>query len=123
MHRNKKTIAIIQARTGSKRLPNKVILPIAGKPSLHYVIERTKRSKYIDKIILATTTNKSDDQLEQIAKTANIEFFRGEEEDVIERFTNCLNSQPEEYDYLVRVNADNFLICPEIIDLTLEEII
>jgi len=120
---NKNIIGIIQARSGSTRLPNKVLLPICGKPSLHYVIERSKLSKYIDKLVLATTTNTLDGNVALIGNENRIDVFRGSENDVLGRFYKCLNQLNDDFDYIVRINADNFLICPEVIDHALEEII
>ena len=76
---------IIEARTTSRRLPNKVLLPVLGKPILYWLINRIKKIKEIDEIILATTINKSDDILVNFAKKNNIKFFRGSEENVVSR--------------------------------------
>jgi len=81
----KKIGCIIEARTTSKRLPNKVLLPVLGKPILYWLINRIKKIKEIDEIILATTTNKTDDVLVNFAKKNNIKFFRGSEENVVSR--------------------------------------
>lgn len=119
----KPVVAIIQARSGSQRLPNKVTLPIGGRPALFYVIERTKRSRLIDHIILATTTAPRDAALAALGEACGITVFRGSEEDVLGRFVSSLTAQTVPFEYLARVNADNFVICPEVIDLALEDLV
>ena len=65
---NKKVGCIIEARTNSRRLPNKVLLPVLNKPILYWLIKRIKKIKKIKQIILATTINKNDDILVKFAK-------------------------------------------------------
>ena len=82
---NKKIGCIIEARTNSRRLPNKVLLPVLGKPILFWLIKRIKKIKQIDKIILATTKNKNDDILVNFAIKNKINYFRGSENNVVKR--------------------------------------
>ena len=77
--------ATLQVRMNSQRLPGKVLMPISGKPMLLYLINRLKKSRYIDKLIVCTTTNKSDNEIEKICNKNNILCFRGSENDVLER--------------------------------------
>jgi len=79
-------VAIIQARIGSTRLPGKVLKKVAGRPLLEYMIERAKKAKTLDAIILATTIKKEDAKLSQIAKRQKIDFFQGSEADVLDRY-------------------------------------
>ena len=106
MEKLKKTICIIQARTGSTRLPEKVLFKIKGKSILEIVIDRLKKSKKINQIILATTRKTEDKKLIRIAKKKNIDFFRGEDENVLKRYYSC--SKKYKPDIIVRVTAD----CP-----------
>lgn len=76
---------IIEARMNSSRLPGKVLLDVAGKPSILRQIERISRSKYIDGIVVATTINPDDDPLVEVLQKENILFFRGSEDDVLGR--------------------------------------
>ena len=85
-----KIAATIQARTGSSRLPNKVMLPILGEPMLARQVERIKRSQLIDEIIIATSTKKQDDCLEDLAGAIGISCFRGSEDLVIDRVIGAL---------------------------------
>jgi len=116
-----KITAIIQARTGSTRLPNKVLLQINGRPLLWHVINRLKFSKKIDEIVLATTVNPSDDLLEDFAKTNGINYFRGSENDVLDRYYQC--AKKYEPDVVIRITADCPLIDPEVVDRVVENFI
>ncbi len=110
----KKVGCIILARTNSRRLPNKVLLPVLGKPILYWLIKRIKKIRSIDKIILATTLNKSDDILVNFAIKNKIKFFRGSENNVVKRL----------YDAAKKFNLKNILEitgdCP-IIDINIIE--
>lgn len=109
-----KIVAIIQARTGSSRLPAKMLMKLSGKPILHWVIHRTLKSEFVDQIVLATTTNPKDDPIEMIGKEFGIEVFRGSENDVLSRYYEvALNVKA---DTIVRICADNPFIAPEEID-------
>jgi len=81
----KKSGCIIVARTNSRRLPGKVLLPVLGKPILYWLIKRIKKIGIFEEIILATTTNKSDDVLVRLAIKNKIKFFRGSENNVVKR--------------------------------------
>ena len=67
---------IIQARLSSKRLPKKVLLKVNDKPLLKFLIERVKRSKYKNRIIVATSSNNSDNSIEKFCKNEKINCFR-----------------------------------------------
>lgn len=111
---DKMIAGIIQARNGSKRLPYKSIYPLGGKPLLYGFIERAKRAKLIDKLVLATTKNKEDDVLCVIAEDCGIDFFRGSTDDLIDRIYKCALYYGS--DTIVRLCADNPLIEGEEID-------
>tara|TARA_B100000767_G_C19657967_1_gene489727 strand:- start:221 stop:958 length:738 start_codon:yes stop_codon:yes gene_type:complete len=100
-----KVIAIIQARTGSTRLPNKVFYEISGKPLLHHVVERIRPSSEIDKIVVATTKSKNDDLINNWAKENGISCFRGSEENVLERYYYA--AEKYNADLIVRITADD----------------
>ena len=111
---------IIQARTGSTRLPRKVMQKI-DKVSLvlDYVINQVKSSKRIEKIIVATTELIEDDVICEHLSSQKIEFFRGSSEDVLDRYYQC--AKKFSIDNIVRITADNPLIDPNIIDLIIDE--
>ena len=79
-------VLIIQARMGSARLPKKTILELAGKPLVVRILERVKRVKNIDEIVLATSVLPQDDVLEDLAKSNNVKSFRGSHEDLVDRY-------------------------------------
>ena len=114
MDKKNNVVAIVQARMGSERLPGKVLMDIVGKPMLWHVINRIKHSKYINKIIIATTTNKDDDQIEDFCKTYNIDFYRGSEDDVLDRYYQT--AELRNADIIVRITSDCPLIDSEVID-------
>ena len=99
---------------GAERLPGKVLMDIVGRPMLWHVINRIKHSKYINKIIIATTTNKDDDQIEDFCKTYNIDFYRGSEDDVLDRYYQT--AELWNADIIVRITSDCPLIDSEVID-------
>jgi spore coat polysaccharide biosynthesis protein SpsF len=100
--------AIIQARMQSSRLPGKILLPLPlnSEVSLvEHVIHSILRTECIDTCVLAATTNKADDDLEQVAQKCNITLYRGSEKDVLSRFVEL--TALYEFDVIVRVTADN----------------
>ncbi len=111
---------IIQARTGSTRLPKKVIEKIDNKNTvLDYVLNQVKCSKKIEKIIVATTNLIEDDIICQHVNLQKIECFRGSSDDVLDRFYQC--AKKNSIDSIVRITADNPLIDPNIIDRVIDE--
>ncbi|MCK8523333.1 glycosyltransferase family protein [Aquimarina sp. D1M17] len=109
-----KVIVVTQARSGSTRLPNKVLKKIKGKTLLQIHIDRIKQAKSIDMIYIATTTNSNDDQIEKLAKELNVKYYRGSEDDVLDRFYQTVKS--DKPDYVVRLTSDCPLIDPVLID-------
>ncbi len=110
---------IIQARMGSNRLPGKVMELLDGKnPSLFYTINQLKTALKLDKIIIATTQISEDDKIEEFSIKNGIECFRGEPDNVLDRFYKC--AKKYKLDAIVRVTADCPLIDPEIVDLAIQ---
>ncbi|MHB8770854.1 MAG: aminotransferase class III-fold pyridoxal phosphate-dependent enzyme [Syntrophales bacterium] len=111
-------LAILQARVSSSRLPGKVLKPILGKPMLQHQIERTLRSRKIDRLIVATSTDPSDDGLELLCKKMGLPCYRGDLDDVLDRYYQAAQS----YDprHVVRLTGDCPLIDPFLIDKTIE---
>jgi spore coat polysaccharide biosynthesis protein SpsF (cytidylyltransferase family) len=106
--------AIIQARMGSTRLPGKTMMKISGKPLLFHVIERAKRSKLIEKIIVATTDGKEDDAIEKKSVEYGASVFRGSRDDVLDRYYQA--ARKYKADVIVRITADDPLKDPEVVD-------
>ncbi|MCX7875178.1 MAG: glycosyltransferase family protein [Melioribacteraceae bacterium] len=115
MNNNKINItAIIQARLGSTRLPQKIFLPLFDKPILWHVVERVKKSKLIKNVIVATTDLEEDDLVENFCINNNINFFRGSSDDVLSRYYYA--AKKFQSDLIVRITADCPLIDSNIID-------
>lgn len=114
-------ITTIQCRMNSKRLPGKVIKKFGSFLSIEILINRIKKSKYVGPIILLTTKNKQDDILVKIAKKNKINFFRGKEDDVLDRFAKALIKRNEKY--VIQLTGDNPFVDPEIIDIMCKKII
>jgi spore coat polysaccharide biosynthesis protein SpsF len=106
---------IIQARINSTRLPGKAMKMLLGKPLLYYSYKRSTFAKYADKVIIATSTNKSDDIIEKWCIKNNIDYFRGSENDLIDRYYHAASEY--RLDRIVRVTSDNPFVMPEILDL------
>ena len=108
-----KTAAIIQARMSSTRLPGKIMLPLKGKPVLQNITERIRTAKNINDVIIATSNESSDDIVENFCVKAGIKVFRGNLNNVLERYYEC--AVMESADVIVRCTADNALIDGNII--------
>ena len=109
---------IIQARTNSSRLPKKVLLPLpwgSDTTVLQQVIRRVRRAKSISKIIVATTKDKKDEQIEKIARLEKAACFCGSEKNVLKRYYQAAKTFGLEI--VVRVTGDCPCVCPELIDL------
>lgn len=105
---------IIQARMGSTRLPGKVLKQLEGKPVLWHVIERVKQSKLVDDVIIATTTSKKDNQIVEFCRTNNIKYYRGSEDNVLERYYET--AKHFKSDIVLRITSDCPLIDANVID-------
>ena len=110
--------AIIQARQTSTRLPGKTMRLLSNRPLLQYTIDNLRRSKNIDEIIVATTTDNEDDLIASWCQKNSICFFRGDREDVLSRFYGC--AVEYEADAIVRVTSDCPLVDPQIVDNVIE---
>lgn len=110
-------MVIIQARLSSTRFPGKILKKILGRPLLWYLVERVKKAKAINKIVIATTTNEVDRPIVEFAKDNDIDFFRGSEEDVLDRYYKA--ALEFKADVIVRVTSDCPLIDPKLIDDTI----
>lgn len=111
-------LAVLQARLSSSRLLGKVMLPLLGEPMLIRQIERIRRSRRIDGLIVATSTDPSDDPLAELCRARNIDCFRGSLDDVLDRFYRAaLTLNP---DHVVRLTGDCPLADPAVIDAVID---
>jgi spore coat polysaccharide biosynthesis protein SpsF len=113
-----KTVAIIQARLGSTRLPRKVLRELAGEPMLARVVNRVGRARLVDEVLVATTVEPRDDTLAALCAERRWNCFRGSELDVLDRYYQAALSRRA--DVVVRITSDCPLIDPEIIDAAIE---
>lgn len=107
-------IAILQARMGSSRLPNKVLFEIKGKTLLELYINRVKQSRLIDKIVIATTKKPEDDVIQETVKQLGLECFRGSENDLLDRYYQC--AKKYKTDVVVRITPDDPFVDYRVID-------
>ena len=112
-------LCIVQARSSSSRLPGKVLKPILGKPMILHELERLQRSKRIDKIVLATSQDKSDDVLAKVVDESGAEVYRGSLDDVLDRYYQCAKIYRS--DHVVRITGDCPVIDWRIVDAVLEK--
>lgn len=109
-----KIVTIIQARTGSTRLPNKVLFYAAGKQLLFHMVERVKKSKYSGRVVVATTSNDEDNIIEELCEKNKIDFYRGHSTDLLDR--HYKTALKFDADIVVKIPSDCPLIDPQIID-------
>ena len=108
-------VAILQARMSSTRLPGKVLMPLAGEPMISRQIERLARSRRLSRLIVATSTDPSDDPLHAHLAATGVEVFRGSLQDVLARYMDCAHHFGLSGD-IVRLTADCPLIDPDVVD-------
>lgn len=116
-----KITAIIQARSTSSRLPNKVLLPLpyGGETTvLEQVVRRVRRAERISEVVIATTINKTDDFIVELCKQKGITYFRGSEDNVLERY--YLAAKSAKTDYIVRITSDCPCIDSSVIDKVID---
>ena len=113
-----RTAIFIPARVRSTRLPGKVLFEVKGKTIIEHLIERVKYAKLPDTIVLCTTVNPEDAVLVDIAKKCNIDYFRGSETDILDRYLNA--AQKYGVDFIINVDGDDVFCDPELIDKTTE---
>ena len=112
-------LVILQARMSSSRLPGKVLANINGKPMIFWQISRIKRSKYVSKIVVATSNDQTDDELALYLQEIGVDVIRGDLENVYERFRKVLYHHNSSH--FARLTADCPLVMPELIDVIFEK--
>lgn len=107
-------LAIVQARTTSSRLPGKVLQPILGRPMILRQLERIARARCIDRVLVATSVDPSDDLLAEVVRGAGVPVFRGALDDVLDRFYAAAASVGPVH--VVRLTGDCPLVDPALVD-------
>lgn len=110
----KRVVIILQARMGASRLPGKPLKKVLGRPLLSFQLERLRRVKYADQIVVATTVEAQDAQIAALCEQEQIACYRGSELDVLDRYYQVATLFHA--DVVVRVTGDCPLIDPEIVD-------
>ena len=108
------TVAIVQARMGSTRLPGKVLADLCGAPMLQRQLERVRRATSVDRVVVATSTDDTDRPIAELCKSLDVPCFRGDLNDVLARFLGAIDEFDPEV--VVRITADCPLISPSVID-------
>lgn len=121
MIKGKKVVATIQARMTSTRLPGKVLMDLCGKPVLAHMIERHRRGKFVDEVVVATTINKTDDPIIELCQKMNCKYHRGSENDVLSRVTDTAEKFKAEV--VIQGMADSPLVDWRIADHLVELLI
>lgn len=111
-------IAVIQARMSSQRLPGKVLATLAGVPMLEHVVDRVRRARHIDRVIVATSVDGSDDPIAKYCQEHDIPVYRGALDDVLGRFAGAVRET--DASTIVRVTGDDPLMDPYVIDQCIE---
>ena len=115
---NNQVIAIVQARQGSIRLPNKVLKEVNGKPIISILLYRLSLAKRVDKIILTTPENSENDQLAEVVEKLGFDVYRGSENDVLDRYYTA--AKKYRASSVVRITGDCPLIDPGLVDDTIK---
>jgi spore coat polysaccharide biosynthesis protein SpsF len=111
-------LAVLQARMSSTRLPDKVLAPVAGTPMILRQIERLRRARKLERIVVATSIRADDDPLAEVLAAAGVPVHRGDLDDVLGRFIGALDAfGPAQT--VVRLTADCPLADPDVIDATI----
>lgn len=113
-----KIVATIEARMTSTRLPGKVLKSILGRPVLELLIERLKKVKRLDEIVVATTINDTDQPINDLCDRLNVKYFRGSEEDVLKRVLDAAKSVSA--DLIVEITGDCPFVDPDIVNHCLD---
>lgn len=118
-----KVIGVIQARMGSSRLQNKVLLPLGSNTLLDYVYQRAKNISLLDEVIVATSITSKDDDIERWAIQKRGSIFRGSENDLLHRYADC--AKKYDADYVVRITGDcpfiSYEMANELISKTIQQ--
>ena len=112
-----KVVAIVQARMSSTRLPGKVLMDLEGETVLARVVNRLRRARLINEVLVATTERSGDDVVVSECRNLSVSFSRGDQEDVLDRYYRA--AQLSKADIVVRITSDCPLIDPEITDRTI----
>lgn len=109
-----KVLCIVQARMGSERLPGKVMKKLGDKPMIEHTLERVKKARFVDEVVLATSDKPTEQVMVDYLKSKNWPVFLGDENNVLKRYVEC--EKEFSGDIIIRVTGDCPFIDPDIID-------
>ena len=115
-----RVVALVQARTGSSRLPGKVLMDLHGRPMLAQLLSRLRTAQRIDEVVVATSDLPADDAVAELAEAEGVRVFRGDERDVLSRMLGA--ARVAEADVVVRITGDCPLIDPAVVDQVVSEL-
>lgn len=115
---SRRTVVVVQARTGSTRLPGKVLLPVAGAPMLERMLERIRAAKTPFELVVATTTDPSDEPVARLCARLGVLAFRGHPTDLLDR--HVMAARAVRADRVVKIPSDCPLVDPAVIDRVLD---
>jgi spore coat polysaccharide biosynthesis protein SpsF len=115
-----RTVGIIQARTGSSRLPGKIMYPLAGRPVLEHVVGRASAAETVDDITVATTDRRRDDVTARVSDEMGTDVYRGDEDDVLRRMFEAATAT--DADSIVRITGDCPLLSPRAVDAVVKKL-
>ncbi len=115
----RKVAGIIQARTGSTRLPGKVLKELAGRPMLVWILDRVRLSTRLQQVLVATTRRPEDDALATLCSAESVGLYRGSADDVLSRYQAAAAMAGAEI--VVRITGDSPFVDPRVIDLAIAE--
>jgi spore coat polysaccharide biosynthesis protein SpsF len=113
-----KVVTVVQARYGSTRLPGKIFLPLLGKPLLVRMVDRVRSARLVGDVVVATTTEVVDDQIEALCVEQGLQCFRGSTNDLLDRHYQCGKNWGA--DVVLKIPSDCPLIDPRVIDRVIE---
>ncbi len=116
-----KIVAVVQARLGSTRLPNKVLAPIGEVPLIEFLLRRLSKSKQVSQIVLATSTSQVNDQLAVVVEKLGYQVVRGSDNDVLQRYVDA--ARETDADVVIRITGDCPFVDPQLIDEMLEDFV
>jgi spore coat polysaccharide biosynthesis protein SpsF len=114
-----RVVATIEARMAAKRLPGKVMFPLAGAPMLERLVERVRRAKLVDEVVVASTVSPPDEVIAELCGRIGCRVHRGSVEDITQRLQNAADGA----DVIVQLTGDCPLIDPEHIDETVRRLV
>lgn len=111
---SKRNLVVLQARMSSSRLPGKVMMEINSMPMIYWQVQRILKAKKVNSLVVATSTDSTDDSLAEFLEKNSIDVYRGSLDNVLSRFIEVAETYP--HDALIRLTGDCPLVMPDLVD-------